>query len=173
MIFFLCQKFSYDFFLILFFLWFFSYPIFFLWPCVKKTQVFQEKLDSIGVQIMFEQFNWPQKMRKTIIFFIFWFINNFQNMYFWVQFMREINTYMGPKIAWCDTYSATAFKWRNKWVSKLLLLLWGGFSTISIKSSGKDFIHGRQPSRKKQEWDAEKNHDFIHFWEPRWSFNLN
>ena len=58
MIFFLCQNFSYDFFLM----------IFFLWLCVKKTQVFQEKLDSIGVQIMFEQFNWPQKMRKTIFF---------------------------------------------------------------------------------------------------------
>ena len=59
MIFFL-SFFSYDFFLIKFF---------FLWPCVKKTQVFREKLDSIGVQMEIYPYNWSKNEENNNLFY--------------------------------------------------------------------------------------------------------
>ena len=65
MIFFLCQKFSYDFFLMNFFLiQFFSYPVSdkkILMVMHEKTQVFLEKLDSIGVQMKIYSYDWSKK----------------------------------------------------------------------------------------------------------------
>ena len=69
MIFFLCQNFSYDFFLIPFFSYDFFLIHFFLWSCLKKTQVFLEKLDSIGVQITFQRFKWSKNEENNNLFY--------------------------------------------------------------------------------------------------------
>ena len=116
MIFFLCQKFSYDFFLILFFLWFFSYQIFFLWPCVKKTQVFREKLDSIGVQMEIYPYNWSKNEENNNLFYflidqqalkcVFLHTKN-DKKYTWGQKLHDV---------------IQIFQMKEKlWVSKLLL----------------------------------------------------
>ena len=136
MIFFLCQKFSYDFFLILFFLWFFSYPIFFLWPCVKKTQVFQEKLDSIGVQMEIYPYNWSKNEENNNLFYFL--IDQQALKYVFLHTKNDKKYTWGQKLH--DVIHIFQMK-EKLWVSKLLL----HFMRISVHNLNQIVGQGIHP----------------------------